>query len=174
MKLSVVQNYYWHDILVEISEKLKIDGFKSDVILVRGLTSERFNHFDQKVWYPQSVDDRFNHFDQKVWYPQSVDILVLYIKSNFLRLHCGTIILQIKSKLKFWCNISINLSNCKNWFCSRKKTLKKHWCGTRKILSWVKFFQKCWNFSSILSIQISDRILKKTVWLVSETQMRNE
>ena len=55
--------------------------------------------------------------------PQSIDILTLYIKSNFLRFHCGTITLQTKSKLTFWCNVSTNLSNCKNWFCSRKKTL---------------------------------------------------
>ena len=32
----------------------------------------------------------------------------------------------------------------------------------------------CFNISTILSIQISDRILKKTVWLVSGTQIRNE
>ena len=81
------------------------ENTKSD-ILARSLRSEHVNHFDQKVSYPQSVD-----------------ILVLYIKSNFLRLHCGTIMLQAKSELKFWCNISTNLSNCKNWFCSRKKTL---------------------------------------------------
>ena len=69
------------------------------------------------------MSEHFNHFDQKVWYLQSVDIPVLYIKSNFLRLHSGTIMLQTKSNLKFWCNISTNWSNCKNWFCSSKKTL---------------------------------------------------
>ena len=42
---------------------------------------------------------------------------------------------------------------------------------TRKILSWVKFFEKCWNISTRLSIQISGRILKKIAF---ETQIRNE
>ena len=41
----------------------------------------------------------------------------------------------------------------------------------RSILKSVPF---CWNISTILSIQISDRILEKTVWLVSETHIRNE
>ena len=174
------------------------------------------------------MSEHFNHFDQKVWYLQSVDIPVLYIKSNFLRLHCGTIMLQTKSNLKFWCNISTNWSNCKNWFCSRKKTLlvqgrklknigveqekfelcksfwkmlkyfnnfehpdiwsnlrgnylnslrdsnKKRINGTRNNKKRLLICPFLWNISTILSIQISDRILKKIAWFVSETQIRNE
>ena len=39
--------------------------------------------------------------DYRVCCLQSVDILVLYIKSDFLRLYRGTIMLQTVSKLAF-------------------------------------------------------------------------
>ena len=75
----------------------------------------------QKYWIVKIIvralrSEHFNHFDQKVWYPQSVDILVLYIRSSFLRLHCSTIMLQTKSKLKFWCNISTNFGLGENFW----------------------------------------------------------
>ena len=41
----------------------------------------------------------------------------------------------------------------------------------RSVLWSVPF---CWGILTILSIQISDQIMKKTVWLASETQRRNE
>ena len=41
----------------------------------------------------------------------------------------------------------------------------------RSVLWSVPF---CWSISTILSIQISDRTMKKTAWLASETQIRNE
>ena len=41
-------------------------------------------------------------------------------------------------------------------------------------MSLIKFFEKCCNISTCLSIQISGKILKKTVSLTSEAQIKNK
>ena len=41
------------------------------------------------------------------------------------------------------------------------------------LLSLIKFFEKCWNVSTCLSIRIFGSILKKTVSLILETQITN-
>ena len=66
-----------------------------------------------------------------------------------------------------WSNLR---GNCLN---SLRDSNKKRINGTRnkKRLFICPFL---WNVSTILSIQISDRILKKIAWFVSETQIRNE
>ena len=131
--------------------------------------------------------EHFNHFDQNVWYPQSADILVLYIKNNFLCFHCGTIMLHSVSKLTFWCNVSIILSDWSNCLCSRKLTPfvegreirnidvnKKNFELGKYFLKNVEIFQHVWALRYLKKTEENSRILKKTVWLVLETQIRNE
>ena len=102
--------------------------------------------------------EHFNYFDRNVWHFQSVDILLLYIKSNLLRLHWGTIMLQTISKLEFGCNISTILSNWNNWFCSRKLTPllqgrkmrnidveQEKFRAGEKFLKNVEIFQHVWS-----------------------------
>ena len=102
--------------------------------------------------------EHFNYFDRNVWHSQSVDILLLYIKSNLLRLHWGTIMLQTISKLEFGCNISTILSNWNNWFCSRKLTPllqgrkmrnidveQEKFRAGEKFLKNVEIFQHVWS-----------------------------
>ena len=81
----------------------------------------------------------FNHFEQKDWCPQSVDILVLYIKINFLSLHCGTIMLQTKSDS----NKKMNLWNKKQWWTSYDchffvEIFQQFWASRYLIESWIK------------------------------------
>ena len=118
--------------------------------------------------------EHFSHFDVMVWYPQSVDILVFYIKSNFLRLRCGTIMLQTISKLTFWSNISTILSNWNNWFCSRRLT---------PLVKGRKIETLTWNIKHIELGKIFWKMLKyfntfehhiEENWLVPETQIINE
>ena len=67
-----------------------------------------------------------------------------------------------------WSNLR---GNCLN---SLRDSNKKRINGTRNNKKRLFICPFLWNVSTILSIQISDRILKKIAWFVSETQIRNE
>ena len=67
-----------------------------------------------------------------------------------------------------WSNLR---GNCLN---SLRDSNKKRINGTRNNKKRLLICPFLWNISTILSIQISDRILKKIAWFVSEMQIRNE
>ena len=67
-----------------------------------------------------------------------------------------------------WSNLR---GNCLN---SLRDSNKKRINGTRNNKKRLLICPFLWNISTILSIQISDRILKKISWFVSEMQIRNE